>query len=88
MGALIQPYMNSIDVHRELDVIMTNGEISHAITKAAILRPGELQHAFHPDAQPHPADHSSDEGEASHRALTPPSSITARFGRLHASMLA
>jgi hypothetical protein len=53
MGALIQPYMNSIDVHRELDVIMTNGEISHAITKAAILRPGELHHAFHPDARPH-----------------------------------
>jgi hypothetical protein len=53
VGALVQPYMNAIDTHRELGVIVTGGEISHAITKAAILRPNDDHHAFHPDARPY-----------------------------------
>jgi hypothetical protein len=54
MAAIVQPYMQAIDVHRELDVVILDDDISHAITKAAILRPDETHRAFHPDPQPHP----------------------------------
>jgi hypothetical protein len=53
MAALVQPYVHAIDTHRELGVIVIGGEVSHAITKAAILRPGDRHHAFHPDPRPY-----------------------------------
>ena len=53
--AIIQPYVHSIDTHRELGVLTLDGRVSHAITKAAILRPDDAARAFHPDPQPHPA---------------------------------
>lgn len=52
-AALVQPYIEAIDRHRELAVVFLNGRISHAISKAAILRPGSAAHAFHPDPRPH-----------------------------------
>ena len=52
-GALAQPYVAAIDHHRELAVIMLNGRVSHALTKAAILRPGTAARAFHPDPRPY-----------------------------------
>lgn len=59
-SALVQPYLTAIDAHRELDVVLLDGEISHAVTKRAILQPGEARHAFHPDPQPAPevVDHA------------------------------
>jgi hypothetical protein len=53
MSAIVQPYVAAIDAHRELGVITLGGQISHAITKRAILRPGDQYRAFHPDAQPY-----------------------------------
>ena len=53
-AALVQPYVHAIDVHRELGVVTLGGGISHAITKAAILRPGDRHRAFHPDPRPFP----------------------------------
>ncbi|WP_433047984.1 ATP-grasp domain-containing protein [Dactylosporangium sp. CS-033363] len=47
--ALVQPYQSAIDVHRELAVLTLDGAVSHAITKAAILRPGTSERLFHPD---------------------------------------
>ncbi|GGQ68292.1 ATP-grasp domain-containing protein [Couchioplanes azureus] len=52
--ALVQPYVTAIDAHRELGVVTLDGTISHAVTKAAILRPGDSPRAFHPDPQPYP----------------------------------
>ncbi|MBM2618790.1 hypothetical protein JIG36_24840 [Actinoplanes sp. LDG1-06] len=49
LGVLVQPYVAAIDTHRELAVVMLDGRVSHAITKAAILRPGTAERAFHPD---------------------------------------
>ena len=51
--AVVQPYVPAIDTHRELGVLMLDGSISHAVTKAAILRPGEADRA-HPDPRPYP----------------------------------
>ncbi|MFI7540025.1 RimK family alpha-L-glutamate ligase [Actinoplanes sp. NPDC049599] len=51
--AIIQPYVHAIDTHRELGVLTLDGRVSHAITKAAILRPGDATRAFHPDPQPY-----------------------------------
>jgi hypothetical protein len=53
MTALVQPYVHAIDTHRELGVITMGDDISHAITKAAILRPDGGRHAFHPDPRPY-----------------------------------
>lgn len=53
--AIIQPYVHAIDTHRELGVLTLDGRVSHAITKAAILRPDDAARAFHPDPQPHAA---------------------------------
>jgi hypothetical protein len=50
---LAQPYMEAIDTHRELGVLTLNGEISHAITKAPIIRPGTDERLFHPDPRPY-----------------------------------
>ncbi|MEU8236396.1 hypothetical protein AB0C12_42965 [Actinoplanes sp. NPDC048967] len=52
-GALVQPYIEAIDEHRELGVLTLAGEISHAITKRAIITPGNEERAFHPDPRPH-----------------------------------
>ncbi|MFI7603354.1 RimK family alpha-L-glutamate ligase [Actinoplanes sp. NPDC049681] len=52
--AIVQPYVAAIDTHRELGVVTLDGAISHAVTKAAILRPGDRARAFHPDPQPYP----------------------------------
>ncbi|BCJ52526.1 hypothetical protein Asp14428_40010 [Actinoplanes sp. NBRC 14428] len=52
--AIVQPYVTAIDTHRELGVVTLDGAISHAVTKAAILRPGDQARAFHPDPQPYP----------------------------------
>ncbi|MGX6600885.1 ATP-grasp domain-containing protein [Micromonosporaceae bacterium Da 78-11] len=52
-AAIVQPYVEAIDRYRELAVVVLNGRISHAITKAAILRPGEARRAFHPDPRPY-----------------------------------
>ena len=52
-AVLVQPYVAAIDEHRELAVVVLDGRISHAVTKAAILRPGTAQRAFHPDPQPY-----------------------------------
>jgi hypothetical protein len=51
--AVVQPYVSAIDTHRELGVLMLDGSISHAVTKAAILRPGDANRAFHPDPRPY-----------------------------------
>jgi glutathione synthase/RimK-type ligase-like ATP-grasp enzyme len=50
---LVQPYIQAIDTHRELGVLTLNGEISHAITKAPILKEGTDERAFHPDPRPY-----------------------------------
>ncbi|WP_051367113.1 ATP-grasp domain-containing protein [Hamadaea tsunoensis] len=50
--AMVQPYIESIDTHRELGVVTMGPDISHAISKAAILQPGTRTHAFHPDPRP------------------------------------
>jgi hypothetical protein len=52
-GALVQPYVEAIDQHRELGVLTLGSALSHAITKRAILQPGSDEHAFHPDSRPH-----------------------------------
>lgn len=52
-AAIVQPYVEAIDTHRELGVLTLEGAVSHAITKAAILRPGDAGRAFHPDPRPH-----------------------------------
>lgn len=52
-AAIVQPYIEAIDTHRELGVLTLEGRVSHAITKAAILRPGDAERAFHPDPRPH-----------------------------------
>jgi hypothetical protein len=52
-AALVQPYVNAIDQHRELAVILMGGRITHAITKAPILRPGDEHRDFHPDPRPY-----------------------------------
>ncbi|WP_433824687.1 hypothetical protein ACQP2E_21330 [Actinoplanes sp. CA-015351] len=52
-GALVQPYVEAIDTHRELGILTLRGELSHAITKRAILRPGSDEREFHPDPLPH-----------------------------------
>ncbi|WP_199515135.1 ATP-grasp domain-containing protein [Nucisporomicrobium flavum] len=51
--AIVQPYVSAIDTHRELAVLTLDGAISHAVTKAAILRPGEATRPFHPDPRPY-----------------------------------
>jgi hypothetical protein len=51
--AVVQPYVQAIDTHRELGVLTLDGRVSHAITKAAILRPGDATRAFHPDPRPY-----------------------------------
>lgn len=38
--ALIQPYLSGIDTHGETALLFVDGEFSHAICKAAILKPG------------------------------------------------
>jgi hypothetical protein len=53
LAAIVQPYVNAIDQHRELAVVVTGGRITHAITKAPILRPGDDHRAFHPDPLPY-----------------------------------
>jgi glutathione synthase/RimK-type ligase-like ATP-grasp enzyme len=53
-AALVQPYMSAIDTHRELAVVFLRDRISHAVTKAPVLRPGgALVAASHPDPQPY-----------------------------------
>jgi hypothetical protein len=52
--AIVQPYVTAIDAHRELGVVTLDGSISHAITKAPLLRPGEPIRELHPDPQPYP----------------------------------
>jgi hypothetical protein len=52
-GALVQPYVEAIDRHRELGILTLGGELSHAVTKRAILQPGSDERAFHPDPRPH-----------------------------------
>lgn len=39
--AMVQPYLDGIDVAGEAALIWIGGEYSHAITKAALLRPGQ-----------------------------------------------
>lgn len=53
MAALVQPYVNAIDLHRELAVVVMGGRITHAITKAPILHPGDDHREFHPDPRPY-----------------------------------
>lgn len=68
--ALVQPYLAAIDRHRELGVVTLNGEISHAVTKAAIIRPHQADRAFHPDPRPyHLTDSQREVVDLSYRAL-------------------
>jgi hypothetical protein len=53
VAAMVQPYLHAIDVHRELGVLTLDDDISHAITKAPILRPDDEHRAFHPDPRPY-----------------------------------
>jgi glutathione synthase/RimK-type ligase-like ATP-grasp enzyme len=53
MNVLIQPYIQTIDTLREVGVITIGEEISHAISKQAILQAGSSDRAFHPDARPY-----------------------------------
>jgi hypothetical protein len=52
-GALAQPYIEAIDKYRELGILTLGDELSHAVTKRAILQPGSDERAFHPDPRPH-----------------------------------
>ncbi len=51
--AIVQPYQPAIDAHRELGVVTLDGSISHAVTKASLLRPGQPVVEPHPDPQPY-----------------------------------
>lgn len=51
--AIVQPYQPAIDAHRELGVVTLDGIISHAVTKASLLRPGRPVGEPHPDPQPY-----------------------------------
>jgi hypothetical protein len=50
--ALVQPYQVALDTHRELGVVVLDGTVSHAVTKAPLLRPGQPVTEPHPDPQP------------------------------------
>ncbi|WP_305785960.1 ATP-grasp domain-containing protein [Symbioplanes lichenis] len=50
--ALVQPYQVALDTHRELGVVVLDGTVSHAVTKAPLLRPGRPITEPHPDPQP------------------------------------
>ncbi|MFI5935911.1 RimK family alpha-L-glutamate ligase [Actinoplanes sp. NPDC051494] len=52
--SIVQPYIAAIDIHRELGVVMVDGSISHAVTKAPLLVPGQPVRELHPDPQPYP----------------------------------
>jgi len=54
MNVLIQPYIQTIDTLREIGVITIGEEISHTISKRAILQVGSSDRAFHPDPRPYP----------------------------------
>jgi hypothetical protein len=50
----LQPYVSTIDTLGEIGVVIIGGQLSHAIIKDAILRPGSGVSSFHPNARPAP----------------------------------
>ena len=58
--ACVQPYVSTIDSLGESGIIMIDGEVSHAITKDAILAPGRVGTQFHPNARAGHVEHGDD----------------------------
>lgn len=78
--AMLQPFLASVDVRGERALLYAGGEFSHAVSKGAILSPGEVAAmAIDEDPEMAPAEPTAEERGLADRAVA---WLTERFGRL------